>query len=402
MPNSTAGNEDLNALLSASDLLQTIAGGHISRADLGRATGLSRMTLSQRLATLVEFGLVEELADTVPSGGRPTRMIGLNTAFGVILSADVGESLIRLGVADLAGNLLARSEVPYHPEDGPEPALSLIVDGLDRLLDGFATRQFPVGIGVSMPAPTDAAAGVVMGPSILRGWDGFPLTDWLENALGIPAMIENDVNLLTLFEARRTATPSDYFLFIKMGTGIGSGLIAGGELFRGANGASGDIGHIQIVRDEAPLCRCGKVGCLEAHAAGWAIARDLRSRGIPAENAHDVVALVDRHVPEAIDLVRQSGRMLGEVVADCVSMLNPKVVRIGGTLAAANEYLLAGVRERVYQRCLPLATNNLVIEATLPDERGVLTGAALLVAEHQLTKRPLAPLLNRFFEWKQG
>ena len=135
---------------------------------------------------------------------------------------------------------------------------------------------------------------------------------------------------------------------------------------------------------------------------GWAIARDLRSRGIAAEDAHDVVALVERHVPEAIDLVRQSGRALGEVVADCVSILNPKVIRIGGTLAAANEYLLAGVRELVYQRCLPLATNNLVIEATLPDERGVLTGAALLVAEHQLTKRPLGPLLSRFFEWKRG
>ncbi len=401
-PQSSAASDEVSALLATSDLLRVIAGGRFSRADLGRMTGLSRMTLGQRLAMLIDYGLVEELAETVPSGGRPTKMLGLKTSFGVILSADLGESQIRLGITDIAGTLLARSSVHYKPEDGPESALELISSGLAALIDGFEKPPFPVGIGVSMPAPTDAAAGEVMGPSILRGWDGFHLVDWLETAFGIPAVVENDVNLMTLFEASRSAESTDYFLFIKMGTGIGSGLIAGGELYRGANGASGDIGHVQLIRDQAPLCRCGKVGCLEAHAAGWAIARDLRTRGIPAQDAHDVVALVEQHVPEAIDLVRKSGRALGEVVAECVSILNPKVIRIGGTLAAANEYLLAGVREMVYQRCLPLATNSLVIESSLPDERGCLIGAALLVADRQLTKRPLEPMLNRYYAWSKS
>nr|WP_272213192.1 ROK family protein [Marinicella sp. W31]MDC2879141.1 ROK family protein [Marinicella sp. W31] len=184
------------------------------------------------------------------------------------------------------------------------------------------------------------------------------------------------------------------------GTGIGSGLIADGHLYHGAKGASGDIGHIQLNREKVPLCRCGKVGCLEAHAAGWAIARELRANGFEAEDAHDVVRLIDQHVPEAIGLLREAGRAIGEVVAGVVCILSPRTIRVGGTLAAEQEYLVAVLRERVYQRCLPLATNNLIIEATSTSEIGCLTGAAILLKQKMFTRDGSVLLLKRYQEWR--
>jgi predicted NBD/HSP70 family sugar kinase len=264
------------------------------------------------------------------------------------------------------------------------------------------TPSFVIGIGLSLPAPIDAKAGRVMGPSILRGWDGFDLIAWLDAELGIPAIIENDVNVMTVFEASRLSAPTDHFLFVKMGTGIGSGFIADGRLYHGATGASGDIGHIQLVRDSAPLCRCGKIGCLEAHAAGWAIARDLRAMGIAANDAHDVVELVRNHIPQAIGLVREAGRTLGEVIADAISILNPRVLRIGGTLVGAHEYLLAGVRELVYQRCLPLATNDLLIEASQPDEECCVIGVSQILVDRIFNHDGLELLVGRHQQWRHS
>ena len=185
--------------------------------------------------------------------------------------------------------------------------------------------------------------------------------------------------------------------FIKAGTGIGSGIISGGQIFRGAQGAAGDIGHIQIAaKDEPPLCRCGKFGCIEARAAGWAIARDLAAFGRLASNARDIITLVEMGVPEAIMLLRNAGRTIGEVVADVVSILNPARIVVGGTLARGGEHLLSGVREMVYQRCLPLATRDLeIVQATTPSDSALL-GAAMLVREQVFAPANIDAFIQRF------
>jgi len=398
----SGGLAENTPLAAVSDLFSVIARGQITRADLARETGISRMTLGQRLGLLVDSGLVIELAQTVPSGGRPTRMLGINPDFGVLLSADVGESFIRLAVTDAQGTIRQQAQYGYDRMDGPEAALELIVHGLKTLLQDLQPAPFPIGLGVSLPAPIDVKAGKVVGPSILYNWDDLDVVEWLSTRLDVPVVVENDVNLMTLFEAVRSPGTSDHFMFIKVGTGIGSGLILDGHLYRGADGASGDIGHIQLNRDNAPLCRCGKVGCLEAHAAGWAIARDLRAVGLEARDAHDVVRLVNQHVPEAIGLVRQAGRAVGEVVADAVSILNPSTIRIGGTLGKTHEYLLAGVRERVYQRCLPLATSRLVIELAPPSDMACLVGATISLRQKVFAGPFTGAMLERFQAWQTG
>ncbi len=383
---------------ASSVLTAVIAAKRASRAELIESTGLSRMTVTNRLGALLAAGLVQETAETVASGGRPARVLALNPAFGVVLCVDLRESRIHLAVSDLTPSLLEREEMPYLIDGGPVSTLENIAGGLERMLARRQAPPFVLGIGIGLRAPVDHEAGCAVGPSILGGWDDFDVGGWMERRMGIPTVVENDVNLMTIFEYRRTATPGDPFLYVKMGTGIGSGLIAAGRLYRGAHGASGDIGHIQFAPAPAPLCRCGKVGCVEAHAAGWAIARDLSGLGYPAENATDVVDLVADQVPEAIRLLRQAGRTLGEVAAAAISMLNPRTLAIGGTLARAPEHLLAGVKELVYQRCLPLATRELTIKAVAPRDEACLVGAAHLVLDDVCHPLRIEKLLQRIHD----
>lgn len=357
-----------------------------SRSALMEASGLSRSTVTERLAALFDAGLIEEAPEALPSGGRPARMIRLNTDFGVVLSADIGESHARLAITDLEPRILAEAVGTVDIRHGPVPVLGWIVEQFRLLLKRLGRRHEDVlGIGIGLPAPVDHEGGRVVGPSVMTGWDDFDIRAWLQRQFDAPVSVENDVNLMTLAEFRRFWPEVGQFLFIKAGTGIGSGIITDGRLYRGAQGAAGDIGHIQFMGEPAPLCRCGKLGCVEARAAGWAIARDLSNRGLEATTARDVIDHLKANQPEAVRLVREAGRVLGEVTADVVSVLNPSVIVIGGTLAQAGENLLSGVRELVYQRSLPLATRNLNIAAGQSDIRtGLLLGAALLVIETQM------------------
>lgn len=384
-------------LEAAGPVLAAIAGHDgLSRAALGEATGLSRATLGQRLAALTEAGLVHESPATEPSGGRPARLLALAPDAALVLAIDMGERHVRIAVLTLAPAIVAGETLAFAIADGPETALAAIAGRLDALRRRHGRGRTIAGVGISMPAPVDHRIGRIFGPSILVGWDDFPVGDWLARRFGAPAIVENDVNAMTVFERHRRPGPVDDFLFVKVGTGIGSGIIAGGRLHRGARGASGDIGHMQIIADPAPLCRCGKLGCLEARAAGWALARDLRAMGHEAHDARDVVALVEARVPEAIQLVRASGRALGAAISDAIAILNPGRIAIGGTMARAYDHLIFGIRETVSQRCLPLATRDLVLEPALPADDACLIGAARCVTERVFAPGAVDAFLARY------
>ncbi|MEA2401100.1 MAG: hypothetical protein QOK00_1503, partial [Thermoleophilaceae bacterium] len=215
-------------------------------------------------------------------------------------------------------------------------------------------------------------------------WDNHPISDELGDHYDAPVLVDNDVNIMALGEHWSAWPDSEHLLYVKVGTGIGCGIVAGGEIHRGAEGAAGDIGHIRVTSDESVVCRCGNLGCLEAVAGGGAIAARLTESGVEAHGSRDVVAQVRAGNGDAVRLVRQGGRMLGTVLASLVNFFNPAVIVIGGDVAEAHEQLLAGVREVVYQRSLPLATRHLrVVRNSLGDRAGV-TGAAVMVIEHVL------------------
>jgi predicted NBD/HSP70 family sugar kinase len=395
MDKMTYPNESLSA--DAGKLLDLIReGAAVTRPALERATGLARATVVQRLRYLTDAGIVVERKGAETGVGRPARVLQLNTDRAVTLAADVGESVIRVAATDLTPKILAECTIDFEIGTAPQKTLSEIVKVGRRLMKEIGkSERSALGIGLSLPAPVNHREGRVFGPSVMRGWDGFDICGFVGDQLGIPALADNDVNLMALAEHRRYWTQVDHFLFVKAGTGIGSGIITKGRLYRGARGASGDIGHIQFNGVGAPLCRCGKVGCVEARAAGWAIARDMSARGYVATNARDAISLLERGEAACIQRIREAGRVLGEAVADVVSVLNPTTIVIGGTLSRAGEHLLSGVREMIYARCLPLALEGLSVHpAQLGDRAGIL-GAAQLIIDAQLAPDALSNSLWR-------
>ena len=357
----------------------------ISRANLEQQSGLSRATIVQRLGVLFAAGLIGEADETAPSGGRPSKLLKVNETYALTLAADIGESIIRVVITSLEPRILAEVTFPNSFDIAPETTLREIMVQGEQLLAGLG-RKIPdlLGVGLSLPAPVDYDNALVVGPSVMRGWDDFDIRGWFREHHAIRVFADNDVNLMAVAEQRAYWPDEDNFFFIKAGTGIGSGIVTRGELFRGGQGAAGDVGHIQLDWAEPPLCRCGKLGCLEAYASGWAIARTLREKGFDAESARDIINLAHRNVPEAIQQIRFAGRGLGEIVASVVSVLNPNRIVVGGTLALAGEHLLAGIREQVSQRCLPLATRKLQISTARSDERAGVLGAAQLVVDERL------------------
>jgi predicted NBD/HSP70 family sugar kinase len=199
-----------------------------------------------------------------------------------------------------------------------------------------------------------------------------------------PVVVDKDVNLMALGEHRGAWPEVTHLLFIKISTGIGTGLIMDSALQRGAQGAAGDLGHMfvgNIEPEHTEICRCGNTGCLEAYASGWAICRDLTAKGYKADNVRDVAELAQQGVRDAVELLQTAGRLIGESVAVAVSLLNPSLVVLGGELALCQGYVLAAVRETVYRRSLALATRNLqIVTSELGHDAGLM-GAAQLVSD---------------------
>ena len=241
------------------------------------------------------------------------------------------------------------------------------------------------GIGVGVPGPVEFDSGRPVNPPIMPGWDDFPIPEWFDGRYGAPVLVDNDVNIMARGEHRLHWRETEHLLLIKVGTGIGCGIVADGHIHRGARGAAGDIGHIRVPGSEDVVCRCGNIGCLEAVAGGQALAERLAAKGADAGRSRDVVRLVRSGDAAAIRMVRDAGRTLGEVLAGTVNFFNPAVIVIGGDIAEAHAQLLAGVREGIFSRSLPLATRDLrIVPSRLGDRAGVI-GAATMVIDHVLS-----------------
>ncbi len=349
----------------------------LSRADIGERTGWARVTVNQRLDRAVEAGLLVSAGMASSARGRPATQFALNPDRAQILIADIGASGMRLAATDLLGRIKTRIDKSINIGDGPDVVLGAVAEGLRSVRD----PDLPLwGVGVSVPGPVEFATGTVVSPPIMTGWDGTCIPDLLAGEFGPLIFVDNDVNAMVMGERAASYAGVDDLLLIKVGTGVGAGIIANGRTLRGAQGAAGDLGHIQADVSgayEPQLCRCGQLGCVEAFAGGWAIQRDLTTAGREVRSVDDVVAAVHNGDPVATRLVREAGRILGASVADAVGLLNPAVIVIGGQLSSTGEHLLAGVRERIYSRSLPLAMRDLQIGASaLGGDSGVLGLAA--------------------------
>ncbi|RFU82333.1 ROK family transcriptional regulator [Streptomyces triticagri] len=362
------------------------SGAAATRADIARLTGLARSTVSQRVDALIAHGFVDEdNADGGSTGGRPPRRLQLRTREHAVAGVDLGASHCRVALMDIGGELVAVREDPLSIADGPASVLGHVERTLHELL-GEAGRDPGTlkSIGVGVPGPVEFSTGRPVDPPIMPGWHQYPIPEFFADRLGARALVDNDVNVMALAEQRRAFPETGYLLYIKVGTGIGCGIVADGRLHRGAQGSAGDIGHIRVGDEEQP-CRCGNVGCLESVASGQAIAARLSGLGLDAASGQDVVRLVKSGNRDAVRMVREAGRAVGEVLAGLVNFFNPDTVVLGGALAAVHDQLLAGVREAVYRRSHPLATHVLRIEPSRTGQNAAALGAGILAIEHALS-----------------
>jgi len=370
-----------------SDLFQILRDGHSrTRTELAALTGLARSTIALRIDSLVKLGLVGPSSDAPSTGGRPSSQVALATGTKIVLGVDIGASHVRIALSDLTGRPLHQTSADIAVTDGPDSVLGWVIEAGDSLLrvSGRPAADL-LAIGVGLPGPVEYSTGQPINPPIMPGWDRFDVRGTLQAHFHVPVLVDNDVNIMALGE-RETAWPDvDHLIFVKVATGIGSGVISGGILQRGAQGIAGDIGHVQVPRGAEVPCHCGNRGCLEALASGPALAAQLRGRGLHIDTNQDVVDLVKRGNLEAIQAVRQAGRDLGEVLTACVSLINPSVIVIGGSMAQAGEHLIAGVREVVYTRSMPLATQHLQITQSGAGPNAAVIGASMLAIHHALS-----------------
>ncbi|MEU3163144.1 ROK family protein [Streptosporangium sp. NPDC006930] len=379
-------SEANGSIAGAGALLNILRDGQArTRAELVQLTGLARSTLAQRLDALLSQQWIIPTEEAISSGGRPAIAFTFNRTARVVLSADLGATHARVAVTDLGTTVLAERAAEVPIDRGPEETLGWLQRTFEEMLAEIGHRPEEIcGIGVGLPGPVEHSSGRPVNPPIMPGWDGFPVPEWLGSRLGAPVLVDNDVNIMALGEHWAARPGADHLIFVKIGTGIGCGIISDRRLHRGAQGAAGDIGHIRVASALNTVCRCGNVGCLEAVASGAAMAAKLSADGVEADDSRDVVRLVRAGNTDAVQLIRQAGREVGDVLASIVNFFNPSVIVVGGDISEAGEQVLAGLREVIYSRSLPLATQHLTITASELGDRAGVIGAAVMVIEHVL------------------
>jgi predicted NBD/HSP70 family sugar kinase len=337
--------------------------------------------------------LVQERELAPSTGGRPAALLSFNADAGVVLSAAIGRSRTRLAVCNLAGDILAGSDIDQEPGLGPDDLMPDVVKGLDALLDESGHRDARVyGVGLSLPGTVDQQRGCSLDSPIMSGWDGVPLAPYFRELTDAPVIIDNDANVIALAERRGERQVFDDLLVLKASTGLGAGIIAGGVLQRGAVQAAGEFGHNRTPAAAGMPCRCGDSGCLEAIAGGWALVRALQQQGRAVGHIRDVVELANGGDPEARRMIRDSGRHVGEVLAGAVNLLNPAVLVIAGDMVGAYD-IFVGLRETLYGNATALATRVLQVVPSSHGDRSGVIGSATMVLDQVLSPAAIdAPL----------
>lgn len=384
-----------SASTSAGDIYALIRDrGAITRAEIRQLTGLSRTAVTARVAALARRGLVLEREHAPSTGGRPATYLTFNADAGIVLSAAIGRSRTRLAVCNLAGEILASTDIDQSPGLGPDDLMPDIVKRLDELLDECDRRGDRIyGVGVSLPGTVDRERGCSLDSPIMTGWDGVPLPPYFAELTTAPVLLDNDANVIASVERRGDRAVFDDLLVVKASTGLGAGIISGGSLQRGAVQAAGEFGHNKTPAADGVPCRCGDTGCLEAIAGGWAIVRALQKGHRQVDHLRDVVALANSGDPDARRMIRESGRHIGVVLAAAVNLLNPAVLVIAGDMAGAYDVFVAGLRETLYGNATALATRSLLIAPCTYGDRSGVIGGAVMALDHVLSPPAIDAML---------
>lgn len=355
--------------------------GATSQADIARATGLSRTTVSTLVASLKDSGLVFEIDPKASDarGGRPGIQLVLRESSRAVIGIDFGHSHIRVAVADVAHNVLAERmgelDVNHRAFDALDASAQMVEE---VLAESGLSRDVVICAGIGIPGPVDRARGTVGSATILPGWLGLRIASEMEQRLGVPVEIENDANCGALAEltwgAGRDCTN---FAYIKAATGIGAGLVVDGRLLRGASGTAGEIGHTTL-DESGPLCYCGNRGCLETVASAQAILQ-LVGNGHPETlTLGRVIELAGQGDVRCRRAISDAGREIGVAVAGLCNLINPERVIVGGLLSRAGDLLLQPIRDSIRRHAVLAAADRVDVVPAVFVERAELLGSLAL------------------------
>lgn len=376
--------------------------GDISKADLATFTEYSRTKIVSCIDSLLDKKIIIANNATEYTGGRRSKTFSLNGDLGLVAGVDIGATSVDLVIADFSGKFLVRYSEPASVKDGPIKVLGQVCSLLEKMLkEKNLSPEKLYGIGIGVPGPVDFSAGTLVSPPIMPGWDRYPIIQtvqqWLPSA---NVVVDNDVNVMALGEIYQGVGEGvDNLIFVKIGTGIGAGIICEGKIYRGSSGCAGDIGHVGVDKS-GPLCHCGNRGCLEAVAGGPAIAErsliaaqagkssillklyEKNGKVLRAEDVGDAAREGDTF---AVEVIRESGQFIGDVLDGLVNFFNPGVIVIGGGVSNLGNLLLSSIRQTVINRSTPLATRDLhiVFSETGPDA-GVI-GAINLAMDYMFS-----------------
>jgi len=356
------------------ELLKGQGTGSITQAEIARTTGLASATVSNIVRELTSTGLIE----TDPGSGRRGTVVRFAPAAGVVAGIDFGHTHLAVAVADLGGRIIGETRQRLAPDHAYDEGLQLASKLLDDVLAESGRVIADVRtIGMGLPAPI--SDDVVRSSAILPGWVGVNAVQVSQARFGCPVHIDNDANLGALAEHLvGVAQGIDDVVFVKVSSGVGAGLIIDGQVFRGAHGSAGEIGHLTL-DEQGPLCRCGSRGCLEAYAStGTAIA--MMSSQLPDPSIDDIFKAAHEGNVAAMRLLEDAGLHLGWGLATVVNLLNPGVVVVGGDMARAGELLLDSARLGLRRHALADAATTPVVISQL-GERASMVGATLMAAQ---------------------
>lgn len=376
----------------------------VSRVDIARQAGLSRSTVSEIIKEILPMGLVTETGEGPSRGGRRPIVISFNDQACVILGVEMGGNHVAVALTDLRGEVLAWKEKEHHVRTDPPGTRQLIADLCAKCMEVADKDGRPlVGIGVAVPCPVDPSFPDRLSPEVLPAWNQQLGLETLAKRYNVPLIVDNDANCGALAEYWWSESgKTDHLAYIKVATGIGSGHVIGGEIYRGATGVAGEIGHLAI-DPQGKICQCGLRGCLVTLAGGAALKErasellaefpdsSLSGRKISDHDIEDAALAGDSL---ALKVIREAALHLGTAVAGLLNLLNPAAVIFGGDLARLGDLLLDPVRERI--RCRTLVSSVAAAEILVSQlgPRSVAIGASTLVLKAALEDSRIFPAVN--------
>jgi glucokinase-like ROK family protein len=368
--------------------------GQVSRADIARLTHLTRTTVSNLVAEIIDDRLVEEVGLEPSTGGKPATLLSVIDDSRHLLGIDLANSEFRGGILDLRGRVKHRFNLPVNDRNG-EAALELAYELIDELVTS-ATSPL-LGIGIGTPGLIDARRGVVR-QAVNLDWQELRLRDLLESRYNVPVYIANDSQVAALGEYTfGQNSDTSNLVVVKVGRGIGAGIVINGHLYYGDGFGAGEIGHVMVTED-GELCRCGHFGCLETIVSSQSIISQAqaiasndpdsvinkiagRPEGITTET---VLRAVETGDPALGEVVERTGYYLSIAVANLVGVLNIQRVVIAGSVARLGQPLLEPIRREFRQRAMEMLANETRIELSQLGQDIVIQGAAALLLTQEL------------------